>query len=129
MRSAIAVSIYRVLYLSTVLIMLMTGFHNANAIADGPSAIVLNKSNVWTDEWRYEFYSRDQGSRIMPLSWMVALKQANGEPFMADSLARYGYLRNEKSIPSGLPVGFTVASSSTGEMIGMTCAQLATPVR
>lgn len=54
------------------------------------------------------FLCRDQGSRIMPLRWIAALKQPNGEPFMAASLSRYGYLPNEASNPPGLPVGFTV---------------------
>jgi mono/diheme cytochrome c family protein len=56
----------------------------------------------------------------MPLRWMQALKQPNGEPFMAESLRRYGYLPNS-DIP-GMPVGFTVAGPSGGEVIGMTCS-------
>ncbi len=59
---------------------------------------------------------------MIPLSWITALKQQNGEPFMAASLSRYGYLPNEESDPPGLPVGFTVAGGSNGETIGMTCA-------
>jgi hypothetical protein len=41
---------------------------------------------------------------------------------MTDSLARYGYLPNEGSTPPGLPVGFTVSSTTTGETRGMTWA-------
>ncbi len=59
---------------------------------------------------------------MIPLSWITALKQQNGEPFMAASLSRYGYLPNEESDPPGLPVGFTVAGGSNGETIGMSCA-------
>ena len=58
----------------------------------------------------------------MPLPWMAALKQPNGEPFMAASLSRYGYLPNEDSQPPGLPVGFTVSNGRGGQAIGMTCA-------
>jgi hypothetical protein len=76
----------------------------------------------WTAAARTDFYSRDQGSRIMPLRWIAALKQPNGEPFMEASLSRYGYLPNEESRPAGLPVGFTVASGSNGQEIGMNCA-------
>jgi hypothetical protein len=82
----------------------------------------LDQGASWTAERRADFYTRDQGSRIMPLRWMVALKQANGAPFLEGSLGRYGYLPNEESTPSGLPVGFTVASTANGETIGMTCA-------
>ena len=83
---------------------------------------MIDQGMNWTADARNDFYSRDQGSRIIPLSWITALKQQNGEPFMAASLARYGYLPNEEGDPPGLPVGFTVASGSSGETIGMTCA-------
>lgn len=58
----------------------------------------------------------------MPLRWIQALKQPNGEPFMAANLGRYGYLPNEASDPPGLPVGFTVASGSGVRHIGLTCS-------
>jgi hypothetical protein len=51
---------------------------------------------------------------------MQALKQPNGEAFLADSLGRYGYLPNNDT--PGMPVGFTVAGPSGGEIIGMTCS-------
>lgn len=76
----------------------------------------------WTSDDQRNFYSLSQGSQIMPLSWISALKQPNGAPFMAASLNRYGYLENETSDPKGLPVGFTVANGQNGEVIGMTCA-------
>jgi len=93
----------------------------APAVA-APAWESLDQGSYWNTERRTDFYSRDQGSRIMPLRWMVALRQADGTPFMADSLARYGYLLNESSTPAGLPVGFTVASSPAGEVIGMSCS-------
>jgi len=72
-------------------------------------------------EW-VKFYGTDQGSRIMPLDWILALKQPNGQPFLADNLSRYGYLPNPDSDPPGLPVGFNVASQNGVQTIGMTCA-------
>jgi mono/diheme cytochrome c family protein len=85
-----------------------------------PQPVLLDQGPNWTQSARSDFYSRDQGSRIMPLRWMQALKQPNGEPFTAGSLGRYGYLPNN-DIP-GMPVGFTVAGSSGNETIGMTCS-------
>ena len=67
----------------------------------------------WNEAARKDFYTRDQGSRIMPLAWMQALKQPNGEPFLADSLSRYGYLPNASSPTPGLPVGFVAAGPAT----------------
>lgn len=82
----------------------------------------VDQGKEWTASAQKDFYSRDQGSRIMPLPWIAALKQANGEPFMAASLSRYGYLPNKESQPAGLPVGFTVGSGSNGQEIGMNCS-------
>jgi cytochrome c551/c552 len=84
--------------------------------------VIVDQGTKWTAFARKDFYSRDQGSRLMPLRWIVALKQPNGEPFMADSLGRYGYLPNKDSQPAGLPVGFTVASGKDGQDIGMNCS-------
>jgi hypothetical protein len=84
--------------------------------------VTLDQGANWTATAQKDFYSRDQGSRIMPLRWIAALKRPNGEPFMAASLSRYGYLPNEASNPPGLPVGFTVDSGGGGGIIGMTCA-------
>jgi len=60
----------------------------------------------------------------MPLRWMASLKQANGKPFLEDSLSRYGYLANpdKGSNPRGLPVGFTAANFDGAESVGMTCS-------
>jgi hypothetical protein len=90
--------------------------------ASGTAPVVVDQGSNWTAAERKDFYSRDQGSQLMPLRWIKALKQADGAPFLADSLGRYGYLPNDWSDPPGLPVGFTVAPSESGEVIGMTCS-------
>ena len=75
----------------------------------------------WTDATRTTFYSRDQGSRLIPLDWLRALKQADGAPFLA-ALPRYGYLANPFAAADGLPIGFTEAPTPRGTMVGLTCA-------
>lgn len=87
-------------------------------VSASPPPTFTDQGKAWTATNRNAFYTQDQGSRIMPLSWMQALTQVNGKPFLEDSLSRYGYLPNDNSKPKGLPVGFTV----NGEAIGMTCA-------
>ncbi len=86
------------------------------------SLVMTDQGSKWTDSSRNKYYSEDQGSRIMPLKWINALKQANGDPFMADSLGRYGYLPNPKSAEPGLPVGFSVAKENGDKIIGLTCS-------
>jgi hypothetical protein len=66
-------------------------------------------------------YIQDQGSRIMPLSWLEALKQSDGSPFLADNLNRYGYLTNPAN-SNGLPVGFTASGPQGSQVVGMSCA-------
>jgi len=58
---------------------------------------------------------------MIPLSWLQALRQSNGQPFLADSLARYGYLENPGNT-NGLPVGFTASGATGAQTVGMTCA-------
>jgi mono/diheme cytochrome c family protein len=85
------------------------------------AVVMTNQGLNWTDLVRQKYYVQDQGSRIMPLKWMQALKQANGLPFMADSLSRYGYLPNPKT--PNIPIGFSVAIEKNGsQSIGMTCS-------
>jgi mono/diheme cytochrome c family protein len=85
------------------------------------SPILLDQGAGWTDATRADFYSRDQGSQIMPLAWLGALEQPSGSPFLADSLGRYGYLANPAN-NNFLPVGFTAAGPEGSEIAGMTCA-------
>lgn len=84
--------------------------------------IMADQGAQWTRLARAEFYSQDQGSQLIPLAWLAALKQPNGMPFAENSLSRYGYLPNPTSPTPGLPVGFTVDTSTREPMVGMTCA-------
>jgi hypothetical protein len=87
--------------------------------AQSSTPVMVDQGPNWTPSTRREFYSRDQGSRIMPLRWIQALKQPNGAPFLAENLGRYGYLPGTSP---GLPIGFTAAGPAGQEVIGMTCA-------
>ena len=95
---------------------------SCTAIATTPSVVgdvvYVDQGTKWSADNRKQFYSQDQGSQIMPLKWMQALKQSSGDLFLADSLQRYGYLPNVESPTPGLPIGFTVNK----QYIGMTCA-------
>ena len=100
-----------------------SGLTLATAItASAAPPVAVDQGPNWNSTTRTQFYSQDQGSRIMPLLWMEALTQPNGKSFLQDSLSRYGYLPNPASPTPGLPVGFTVNASSGSSMIGMTCA-------
>lgn len=86
-----------------------------------PAPKTMDQGSKWNNGTRDEFYSQDQGSRLIPLKWAKALKQPNGEPFLAANLDRYGYLPNPAS-QAGLPVGFTTNTGNNTTYLGMTCA-------
>lgn len=79
--------------------------------------IYMNQGQEWTTVSRADFYTRDQGSRLIPYTWIMALTQPDGQPFLADALGRYGYLPNPGNL-DGLPVGFT----RNGQYAGLNCA-------
>ena len=85
----------------------------------GGQVTYLDQGSAWTDSTRSDFYGRDQGSQMIPLAWLQALTTADGQPFLGDQLARYGYLPNPGA---NLPIGFTSAGPAGQEVAGMTCA-------
>ncbi len=84
----------------------------------------VDQGPLWNQTQRAGFYSQDQGSRLMPLKWIMALRQPNGgAAFMADNLSRYGYLKNDQTPGATLPVGFTTNTDDQGTVFaGMSCA-------
>ena len=89
--------------------------------AKADSLVYTDQGSNWTATTRAIYYTQDQGSRLMPLSWMQALSLADGTPFLADNLARYGYLTMDGP-NNGLPIGFTVTGPDGRKEVGMTCA-------
>src|SRR5262245_55249575 len=77
----------------------------------------------WSEQARNTFYMTSQGSHMIPLAWFKALKRLDkDEPFAADQLARYGYLRNDSPANTNkLPIGFVVDRRAPAQL-GMTCA-------
>lgn len=91
------------------------------AWAADPAPIFVDQGPKWTAVLRADYYIRDQGSRMIPLAWLRNFKQPNGQPFLADSLVRYGYLPNPAD-SNGLPVGFTATGTAGVQIAGMTCS-------
>lgn len=100
-------------FLGIILVAWQIGSTVANA-----ASIKLDQGKDWTELRRRQFYTVDQGSRLIKFSWIKALRQADGQPFLADSLQRYGYTPNSAS-PDKLPIGFQVSQDG---WLGITCA-------
>ncbi|WP_448188583.1 di-heme-cytochrome C peroxidase [Azospirillum sp. sgz301742] len=97
---------------------------SASHAQDATAAASKPVAQGWTAAQQAQFYTEDQGSRMIPLRWLQALKQSDHKtPFLADSLARYGYLPNMNSPVAGLPVGFSAPGGDRNDTaVGMTCA-------
>ena len=71
----------------------------------------------WNDRQRAWWYTVSQGSRLLPLSWALALEvPEGGERLFGEAVrVRYGYLPNPASVanPHGLPLGFAVDHDPT----------------
>ena len=102
--------------------LLASALAGALALSAQAQTVVVDQGADWTPDVRESFYVQDQGSQIMPLKWMQALKLPDGSPFLGGSLARYGYLVNPNTTTPNVPIGFTVASTSGVDIIGMTCS-------
>jgi hypothetical protein len=82
----------------------------------------------WTSAEKQWWYTTSQGSRLLPLSWLIALEQADStDKFLSDAnVRRLGYLPLSNSM-NGLPLGFAVdqgpsPDNSQQPWAGMTCA-------
>ena len=97
---------------------------SANAApAATPAIQYVNQGPLWTDERRTLFYSIDQGSQLIPMAWLKALRQSNGKPFLDGSMARYGFLpTSDPAMSENLPVGFEQMPTEHGGMVGIGCA-------
>lgn len=84
--------------------------------------VFVDQGDDWTPDLRERYYTQDQGARIMPLTWMRALKASDNQPFLHDALDRYGYLPMPGRGEPDLPVGFTTNDYNGTTAIGMTCA-------
>ena len=88
------------------------------------TVIYTDQGSEWSETIRAAYYSTDQGSRLIPYSWFLALTQPDGSPFASDQLSRYGFLPRDAdgaSIPV-LPVGWMTAIEAGVEQVGINCS-------
>ncbi|HEU0100596.1 MAG TPA: di-heme-cytochrome C peroxidase [Allosphingosinicella sp.] len=99
----------------------VAAFACSAAVAPAAGPVYLHQGSSWTPAARADFYTRDQGSRLIPYAWAKALKAPDGAPFLADGLARYGYLPNPAN-PNRLPVGFMTGPYGGQTYLAMNCS-------
>ena len=107
---------------------LALGITPTTAGSSNVNPVYLKQGKNWGPAQRQEFYDVDQGALIIPYEWAVALNDENGQPFLRDSMSRYGYLprTTRTSNPNSLPVGFLIAKSTLEapqfKQLSITCA-------
>ena len=118
---------------------------------DAPEMHVFKAEEVqhvdqnWKNDWSLTgtkwFHHANQGTKILPYAWFMALEQPDLSPFHShgkfvdgDYLTRFGFLPSEKDSqqnPDGLPVGFTKQENFVDpndpkkqevRVVGLTCA-------
>lgn len=112
--------------------------------AEGQSPQVTLLDQGWPADIREAFYFTPQGSRLIPLDWLLALEAEDGGRF-ADlaNLARYGFIAPDGASalnPGGLPIGFALQPRANAtvqyealaaeprrsvgdeQLVGLTCA-------
>jgi hypothetical protein len=79
--------------------------------------VYLNAVGPWgIERKRQEWLHKDQGTQILPLSWLLALEDGAGRPFLSDSnLVKFGYIPDHNSVcnPLHLPVGLAIQGEIT----------------
>jgi hypothetical protein len=92
----------------------------------------------WDDDTRHNFHTTSQGTRVLPRSWLLALREPSPDPIFPggklasrDYLSRFGFTYDTKS---ALPIGFTTevwkekvdyvtpTIEANTEMVGLNCA-------
>ena len=116
-----------------MLLVLLTAGISCKVQSDKPASGTVFLNQGWSQEQRQEFYHKSQGTRLVPLPWLLALKQnASAKPFLADGhVASFGFIPDSKHKfnEEGLPVGFAVTQfpgaddpSRMVPWVGYTCA-------
>ena len=100
----------------------LTSLFTLGAASSSAQVVTVDQGRDWTPDRQRAYYTQDQGSRIMPLSWMRALVLPDGTGFLADALDRYGYLPMPGRDPADLPAGFTTGAWDGETHVGMTCS-------
>lgn len=91
--------------LRNALVLSLLALSTCAAWGQQPSDIqYVDQGPRWTHSARLQYYSQDEGSQLILLAWLRALRQPDGTPFLA-SVARYGFLPNpDPANTTGLPI-------------------------
>ena len=87
----------------------------------GPETLPRNGTALtaqgWPVEKQWDWYRGTQGSRLLPMAWLLALEDADsGELFLRpENVERFGYLLPEIDDKVQLPIGFAIDNGPIGK--------------
>src|SRR5438270_527031 len=82
----------------------------AAATTQAPADDAVNLPQGWSTQQKVSWYTRSQGSRLIPLSWLLALEQPDSDQAFLDDayIEKFRYLPNRSGATEGLPIGFAI---------------------
>jgi hypothetical protein len=73
--------------------------------------IAVDQGPEWTSSARSAYYTEDQGTCVIPYSWLTSLKDPSGAFFLSGNLQRYGFLPiSGRKLPVGFDIGRDTAN-------------------
>ena len=99
---------------SLFLALLLTGY--LTPVFPSMSDEIVNVEQGWSPADKTAWYTTTQGSRLLPLSWLRALEQADSDkPFLApEHMAGFRYLPGPGA--SDLPIGFVIDAQDDSQL-------------
>lgn len=99
-------------------VLMFSGCGGNGGIGEGWESV--DQGTQWTVAARDAYWTKDQGTRAIPYSWLKSLQDDNGRSFLHDSLERYGFMPMQGR---DLPVGFALGRDLSRVMqVGFTCS-------
>lgn len=116
----------RTLFLSALAVLApaFAAYAQAYNSSDGVGAYRYPQSQGWSQDQMKDWYELSQGSRLIPMRWLEALKGRNGDAFLSRAnLEAFGYIYM-LSRPDALPIGFVpdTNATDTAPWLGFNCA-------
>ncbi|MBV9405802.1 MAG: hypothetical protein JO211_10690, partial [Acidobacteriaceae bacterium] len=98
--------------------MKLAPFVLASLLSAAPLSAGDSKQN-----WQFakQFWTLDQGSKIMPWNWFMHLEKADGTGLLKDDLTRFGFIPGTVA-ETGLPIGLAKHQEGAVAWVGVTCA-------
>ena len=116
----------RILFVSAIIGVAPAGLvtaqgYNSN---DAAKSYPYPQSQGWSQSQMKDWYELSQGSRLIPMRWLEALKTSDGRPFLSRAnLESYGYAYMPGR-QDALPIGFVLDTNATdpSPWLGFNCS-------